>query len=348
MNKNKYITIDGGWGEGGGQILRTSLSLSMCLGKEVVIKNIRSGRKKPGLMRQHLTCVLAAQEICDASVTGAELGSQEVRFSPGNIKAGKYKFSIGTAGSTSLVFQTILPALIVADKDSEVCFEGGTHNMCAPSFEFINKCFIETLKGMNITVKCKLNRYGFYPNGGGQWTSKISRPVDLKALQLVERGKQKERCATAFISQIPTGVSKRELDEVKRKLEWNSDEMIEKVVDSYGPGNLISLKLAYENTTQLFEAVAQRGLSAERVAMKAISKLVRYKNSSAVVGEYLADQLLIPMVLTAGGSFVTHVLSAHAKTNLDVIHHFLKDTISVKKLDDDLFEVVVRGVHLAS
>jgi len=340
--KKKYITIDGNQGEGGGQILRTSLSLSMCLNQPIRIENIRAGRKKTGLLRQHLTCVRAAKEICDADVTGDKLGSCEIEFSPNQIKSGNYRFSIGTAGSTSLVFQTVLPALLKAETNSTVEFEGGTHNMQAPSFEFITECFLPALKKMNIQVDCELQRYGFYPNGGGQWNTKIQPAEEVKRLKLLDRGHLVARSATTFIAKISLHVSQRELKKVAQKLGWDSNELIEKEVDSLGPGNLVSLKLAFKNTTELFEEVARRGLKAERVAGNAIKKLNRYLNSSAVVGEHLADQLLLPMVLNAGGSFITHKMSEHVKTNINIINQFLADAITITEIDNDTVKIIVR------
>ena len=165
MNKEMKI-IDGSQGEGGGQILRSTLALSMCTGTPVRIENIRAGRRKPGLLRQHLACVRASKEITNAKVIGDELGSSAVEFRPGEIKAGTYEFAIGSAGSTSLVFQTVLPALLMADKQSVVSFSGGTHNDLAPSFDFIQHCFIPALASINLDIKAELNAYGFMPIGG--------------------------------------------------------------------------------------------------------------------------------------------------------------------------------------
>ncbi len=339
--KKEYLTIDGSQGEGGGQILRTSLSLSMCLGRPIRIKNIRAGRKKPGLLRQHLTCVRAAKEICNAIVNGDELGSGCIDFNPGEITGGNYRFAIGTAGSTSLVFQTILPALLKADGESLVNFEGGTHNMQAPSFEYLTKCFLIAIEKMGLQVDCELQRYGFYPNGGGQWTSTIKPSKETKGLKLLDRGDLVARNATTFISKIPLHVSQRELKKVAQKLNWSTKELIENEVDSFGPGNLISLKLKFENTIELFEEVAQRGLTAERVAGKAIKQLNRYLNSKAVVGKHLADQLLLPMALNAGGSFITHTMSEHVKTNIEVINQFIDGAITFTEIDDDTVKIIV-------
>jgi len=342
--KDNVLQIDGSQGEGGGQILRTSLSLSMCLNQPIRVKNIRAGRKKTGLLRQHLTCVRAAKEICDANVIGDELGSGEIEFIPNEIKSGNYRFAIGTAGSTSLVFQTIFPALLKAEKKSRVQLEGGTHNMQAPSFEFLTKCFVPTLEKMNIYVNCDLHRYGFYPNGGGEWSANIQPTFNPKRLKLLDRGDLVARSATTFTSKLPLHVSERELNKISQKLNWNADELVENQVDSFGPGNLVSLKLAFENTTEIFDEVAQRGLKAEKVAGNAIRKLQRYQDSNAVVGEYLADQLLLPMALNTGGSFICHSMSDHVKTNIEVINQFINGAISITDIDDDTVKINVNGI----
>ena len=342
--KIETITIDGSQGEGGGQILRTSLSLSMCLQTPIRIENIRAGRKKPGLLRQHLTCVRAAKTICDAQVEGDELKSSYIDFAPGKIKSGEYRFAIGTAGSTSLVFQTILPALLQAEGESTVSLEGGTHNMQAPSYEFITKSFNKAISKIGHTIDCKLDRYGFYPNGGGQWTALIKPKKETRRLKLLDRGDLVARNATTFTSKIPMSVSQRELKKVVHKLNWSSEELLEKEVEAFGPGNLISLSLEFENTTELFDEVAQKGVTAERVAGKAIKKLNRFLNSKAVVGEHLADQLLLPMVLSKGGSFITHSMSEHVTTNIDVINRFIDNAISVTEIDEDTVKVVITGL----
>ena len=169
------IRIDGSFGEGGGQILRTSLSLSLATGKAFRIEKVRAGRERPGLLRQHLTAVLAAAEVGGAEVQGATLGSTELTFSPGAIRAGEYRFSVGTAGSGTLVFQTILPALMLAAKPSRIVIEGGTHNIAAPPFDFLARTFVPLLERMGPKVQLQFERYGFYPAGGGRFCAGSSR-----------------------------------------------------------------------------------------------------------------------------------------------------------------------------
>ena len=203
------VVIDGSQGEGGGQIFRTSLSLAMCLGKPVRIENIRAGRNKPGLLRQHLVCLRAAQEICNAKVTGAELGSSCVTFVPAAIKAGEYRFAIGSAGSTTLVFQTVLLPLLMADDVSQLHLEGGTHNGMAPSVDFIVQCFLPVILKMGCQVEAKLERYGFYPAGGGAWRVRIYPALDIRSLTLTVSGEEISRSAVATSARnVPSALSR--------------------------------------------------------------------------------------------------------------------------------------------
>lgn len=334
-------TIDGAMGEGGGQILRSSLSLSMCTGTPVKIENIRAGRKKPGLLRQHLACVRASQKICNAQVIGDELGSSCVEFIPGEIKAGKYECAIGTAGSTSLLFQTLLPALMSADQTSELYLEGGTHNDAAPSFDFMNQSFMPALEKMNVHAKLNLERYGFYPNGGGAWSAKIEPMHDVKPLNLIERGTLLKQCAVATSAKIPDHVTERELQYIRKKCLWTENELKQRIVESHGPGNIVSLNLDFENVTEVFDAVGRLGASAERVAGQCVRKMKRYLDTSAPVGENLCDQLLVPMAIGNGGKFRTIRPSEHSKTNIHVIQSLTNVTITCEKIDEDLFEINV-------
>ncbi|HUK89269.1 MAG TPA: RNA 3'-terminal phosphate cyclase, partial [Blastocatellia bacterium] len=182
------IVIDGSFGEGGGQILRSSLALALVTGQAFRITNIRAGRKNPGLLRQHLTAVSAATEVGEADVTGASIGSKELSFSPTRIKPGKYSFAVGTAGSTTLVLQTVLPALAIAGEASTITLEGGTHNPFAPPFDFLVKAFLPLLNRMGSDVSCSLLRYGFYPAGGGKMEVCIGPANQLRPIDLTERG----------------------------------------------------------------------------------------------------------------------------------------------------------------
>lgn len=331
--------IDGSQGEGGGQILRSTLALSMYTGTPVKITNIRAGRRKPGLLRQHLTCALAAQEICGAQVEGAELGSTQLIFEPGDIRSGDYEFAIGTAGSTCLVFQTVLPALLKADTVSTLKLSGGTHNMMAPSFDFIKHSFLPALQLMGIEMTAELIAYGFQPAGGGEWMATIKPAATVLPLQLPERGEIVSCQAVVTQSGIDRRVAERELAVVQKKLGFTDAERVINAVESVGAGNILSVRLSYADVTEVIESIGQRGVRAERVAGQAVADVTRYLQSGVAVGEHLCDQLLLPMALGNGGRFTTLKPTLHTTTNCTVIKEFIDCEIAMSELAEDCFEV---------
>ena len=335
------IVIDGSQGEGGGQIFRTSLTLAVCLSQPVRIENIRAGRNKSGMLRQHLTCLRAAQAICDAEVAGDELGSMEVTFKPGTVKAGEYRFAVGSAGSTSLVFQTVLLPLLFADTTSEIYLEGGTHNGYAPSYDFIEACFLPVIARMGYKAEVELDRYGFYPAGGGAWEVRIHPMQGVAKLDLTERGDVLSQLAIATSSKIPEHITERELAQVQKKCLWSGDQLQQRIVDSVGPGNIISLRVESEHVTEIVEVVGEKQLSAERVAGRAINAIKTYLDADVPVGEHLADQLLLPMVLAKGGQFKTLSPSQHFLTNVEVIKQLMGVDVRVEQESEHVWHVSV-------
>jgi len=338
---NRLLELDGSQGEGGGQVLRTALSLSMCTGQPFRIVNIRAKRKKPGLMRQHLTAVQAAAEICGAEVEGAQAGSQVLSFKPGKIKGGEYRFSIGTAGSCTLVFQTILPALLQADAESHIVLRGGTHNPLSPPFHFLERAFLPLLQRMGAKVSLELNRYGFYPAGGGEFTAHI-QPAALKLLHLEQRGERLNAYAEALIAALPVHIAQRELKVVGKRMGWDDAQLLLRgLSNDQGPGNALLVTLAHESVTEVFVGFGEKGVSAETVAERTVDAVRRYLLSGAAVGPYLADQLLLPLALAGGGSFTTSALSQHAITNAEVIQRFLPVAINREKIEAEAWRVSV-------
>lgn len=341
-------TIDGCQGEGGGQIFRSALTLAMCLGEPVTLINIRAGRKKPGLLRQHLTCLRAAQQIACAQVEGAELGSREVVFRPGEINQGKYRFSVGSAGSTTLVAQTILLPLALADGESEVTLEGGTHNPLAPSFDFLQQSFLPLMDRMGFRLSAHLERYGFHPAGGGCWCLKIAArhalPEYHPGLHLLTRGELQQRKAVAISARLPRHIAEREMLQVQKRAGWNGTETRVREVESVGPGNLVSVSLGFKNITSVFEVPGEHRLSAERVADKAVNAMRRYDSSTAVVEEFLADQLLLPMLFSGGGSFTTGEPSLHTRTNADVIYQLTGMRIEIEPQENHAWKISVPAI----
>ena len=337
------IKIDGMRGEGGGQILRTSLALSMITGKPFKMTGIRSRRKRPGLMRQHLTAVRAAAEISGAELEGDEINSTSLLFRPGPVLPGNYHFRIGSAGSTTLVLQTLLPALMLADAESSLVIEGGTHNMMAPPYDFLEKSFLPHLREMGPKVDINLQSWGFYPAGGGRIEVRIRPVTKLKPLKLLERGAAKSKKCRAVLSSLPSQVAERELNQVRKKLNWSDSELIEeKVPGPRGPGNVMLFELEYEKHTELVSAFGEKSTAAEKVASGGIAEVRAYLTSEAAVGEHLADQLLIPMALAAKGEFTCISLSSHTLTNMSVIQEFLDLDFVSEKLASDCFRVAVK------
>lgn len=326
------LEVDGSLGEGGGQVLRSSLALSMITATPLRILRIRAGRRKPGLRRQHLTAARAAAEISGARLQGAEIDATELGFTPRAITPGTYRFAIGTAGSATLVLQTVLPALLTASGPTRLTLEGGTHNPKAPPFEFLDRAFLPLINHMGPRVTTTLERPGFYPAGGGRMTVEIEPAERLRGLDLHERGKIVRRRATAIVAKLPAHIGERELRQVMRKVDWDRGWLhLEEMHDSAGPGNVLLLEIESERLTEVFTGFGQIGVRAEQVAIRAVRELRRYLKAGVPVGEHLADQLLLPLAIAGGGGFTTLPLSRHATTQIELIGRFLAVPIAVEE-----------------
>jgi len=311
-------------GEGGGQILRTALTLSMITGQPFRIQSIRANRAKPGLMRQHLVAVQAAAQVCGADVAGASVGSQALTFAPKAIKGGEYKFAIGTAGSCTLVLQTLMPALLFADAPSTIQVSGGTHNPMAPPAQFLQRAYCRAMADMGATIDIQLKRFGFYPAGGGEVVAGIEPCKQLQPFEWMARGERKTAFAESFIAGVPASVAKRELECIGTGMGWDESQLLVRGLPAdQGPGNALLVTLEHEHVTEVFTAFGEKSVRAESVARQALQDTRRYIASNAAVGEYLADQLMLPLALAGGGGFTTETVSMHAKTNAEVIERFL-------------------------
>jgi len=330
------LTIDGSEGEGGGQVLRTSLALSLVTGTPFRIENIRARRSKPGLMRQHLTAVEAAAHFSRAELTGASVGSQQLTFSPGPGIPGKYAFAVGTAGSATLVLQTILPALMCAPGPTVAVFEGGTHNPLAPPFDFLQRAFLPLIARMGPKVTATLERPGFYPAGGGRFTVEIEPVGKLAPLELMERGEIRSRRARALIASLPPHIATRELEVVAAKLGWEQSALqLETIEGSRGPGNVLLIEVESDHVTELVTSFGEKGVRAEQVATQAVEQVRRYLAAGVPVGEHLADQLLLPLAMAGGGGFRTLSLSRHATTQIETLRRFLGVAVQTEELGRD-------------
>ncbi|MCP3920783.1 MAG: RNA 3'-terminal phosphate cyclase [bacterium] len=338
------IRIDGRRGEGGGQILRSSLALAAATGTPFEITNIRGGRKRPGLLRQHLTAVRAAAAVCGARIEGDEIGSSGVKFEPGEVRAGEYEFSVGTAGSAMLVLQTVLPPLLRAAGPSELRLGGGTHNPSAPAFEFLARTFAPMVGRMGGELALELVRPGFYPAGGGEVNVRIVPAVDPRPLVLEERGPEGRHVVEIGAAHLPAGIADREWKAVQRVLHWSPDARVDvDFSESRGPGNVLTIVLAHEHVTEVVTGFGAKGVPAERVARRAAGVAKRYLAARAPVGMHLADQLLVPMALLAGGHFDALPPSLHTTTNVDVVRMFLGDVVESEDLGRGDVRFSVRG-----
>lgn len=323
------ITLDGAQGEGGGQILRSALTLSMISGRAFRLERIRAGRARPGLLRQHLTAVQAAATISGAHVEGASPASQSLFFAPGPLRGGDYHFAIGSAGSCTLVLQTVLPALWYADRPATVTVSGGTHNPAAPPADFLIRAWLPLLRRMRVQTEIELLRHGFYPAGGGQVRAEVA-PGKPLGLTLLERGAWQGTRATAIVAGVPHDVARRELAQLARRIPQLQGEC-RVLPHQEGPGNALLVDLEHAAVHEVFTGFGARGVSAEHVADR-VAKAVRgYLDSPAGVGEHLADQLVLPLALAGSGSFSTGKPSSHLLTNLAVIGAFLPVAMHVSE-----------------
>lgn len=338
------LTLDGSTGEGGGQILRTALGLSVVTGQPFRVHSIRARRSRPGLMRQHLCAVRAAAEVSGATLSGDEIGSKELVFQPVAVRSGTYHFAIGSAGSATLVLQTVLPALLLAEGTSTVVLEGGTHNGMAPPWDAIERAFFPLVRRLGATLSGALRSYGFYPAGGGKLEITIEGGAKLGELILRERGKIVATQLRALVSQIPGIVGVREVEAFCAAVPWwdRANARPEVIRRSPGPGNALVAEIVSEQVTEVFAVFGERGVPSEVVAENLAKEVQRYANADVPVGEHLADQILLPMALGRGGVYRTLALTDHTRSQAEVIRMFLGMTIrfTETKPDDVVVEVI--------
>ena len=336
-----WVIIDGAMGEGGGQVLRSALSLSLLTGRPLKMEKVRARRKTPGLLRQHMTALQAAAEVGHAKVTGGRIGSTEITFEPSELTGGQYRFAVASAGSATLVFQTILPPLMFAKSPSTLMLEGGTHNPQAPPFDFLQTVYLPLLRRMGAQCDISLERYGFYPLGGGLFTAHIKPINRLTPIDLVERGEMLKAGGRALVAKMPRSIVEKEAIALSSKLEWPpSNVTLEEIRNSPGQGNVLMVRVDCANVTELFTAFGDKAKQPEDVAEDAALQTGQYLSARAVAGPHLADQLLLPFALAGAGSFTALPLTLHATTNIEVIRKFLNVYVRVESTRNS--EVLVR------
>lgn len=348
-----FLTIDGAQGEGGGQVLRTALSLSILTQTPIKLINIRAKRKKSGLLRQHLTSVLAAQQICNATTQGVKLGATSISFVPNQVKAGNYHFAIGTAGSTVLVCQTILPVLALADTPSTITFEGGTHNGMSPSLCFLKAAYLPVIKAMGVNSHITTSALGFYPAGGGKWQLTITPSTHFKPVKLLNAGsefaKNQQNCSfKSLLSDLPQNIGEKEIATGRAVLGWNNALGTIEHYKTNGSGNSFQTGIKGELFSNLFEQVGQLGVSSVKVAKRCTARVKTFLQAQAAVEAHLADQLLVPMALAGEGEFTTTMPSQHTLTNIAVIKQFLNISITVQQHSDLLWHITINNAALAT
>ncbi len=334
------IEIDGSYGEGGGQILRTALSLSCLFRRPFRIFNIRKNRKKPGLMPQHITSVRAAQLISRAEVQGDHYGSEELVFSPGEVKGGDFFFDIGTAGSTTLVLQALLPALIFSKRYSDekiaITLKGGTHVPFSPSYDYVKEIFLPFLERIGIRINLSIESYGFYPKGGGRIRAELTPVTRLTPLRLLERGEIRGVTGYSGVGNLPLSIAERQRKALTERMREAGDigspvEIKTIEVPTPGQGTFVFLKAEAENSLAGFAALGERGKRAESVGEEVATDFLRYYETGAALDPHLADQIVLYLSMCEERSvFSTSCITQHLKTNLWVIGLFHKFGYSVE------------------
>jgi RNA 3'-terminal phosphate cyclase (ATP) len=340
------LTIDGSYGEGGGQILRTTLALSITLGQPVRLRKIRAGRSKPGLAAQHLTCVQAAAEVCGGTLGGATLGSQEIELHPGPVRAGEYRFQIGTAGATTLVLQTVLPALLRAGGPSQVTITGGTNVPWSPPYEYLELVFGPTLGQMGLQFEVERRRVGFYPKGGGELVARVQPASRAQPLDWSQPGPVDSVVLRNVTARVPRHVLERQEREARRCLEERglACEARSEETDSLSPGTMVFLSVRRQGGAGGFTGLGERGKPAEVVARQACEALVAYLDAGAARDCHLADQVLLYLALADGTSrFTTERTTQHLLTNAWVIEQFLGATFEIEGAEGEPGSVTARG-----
>ncbi len=336
------IELDGSFGEGGGQILRTALALAAILRKPFTIRNIRKGRKRPGLAAQHLTTVRAVAKVSNAQLVGDQFGSESLNFIPEGIRAGKYEFDVaaekGSAGAVTLVAQSLLPVLFFAQQESEVKLRGGTHVPFSPTFDYLKEILLPTIKRLGYEAEAEIIRYGFYPVGGGEITIK-TKPFSPNKCHLsseTKRGELKSLKITSRVANLPLSIAERQARRALALLtpHFKVDEVITEICPANSSGTYLFIKATFPNAVSGFSSLGEKGKPAERVAEEAVDEFLKYLKTESLFDPHLADQILLFLALITDTqrkgtfSFTTSQITNHLITNIWTIKRFLEVEIT--------------------
>jgi len=345
------LEIDGSFGEGGGQILRSALSLSCYLLKPFRIFNIRVRRKNPGLKPQHLTCVRVAQLISGAEVKGDSVGSLELSFIPYKVLGGHYKIDIGTAGSTSLVFQTVLLPLCFADNKSEITISGGTHVPWSPPFHYLKQVFLPLLERVGVNVNLDIERWGFYPRGGGIIKAFIKPAGSIRPINIEQKGVLKILKGISAVCNLPLNIAERQktsaLEILKNygllstSLQQSDIEVLS--APCIGQGTFFFLSGEFENSLAGFSSLGERSKRAEDVGREAAEEFVRFYSGTGALDRRLADQIVPYLALSNKTSLLTTEITQHLLTNIWVIQKFLDVKIEVEGEEGETGRMIINS-----
>ncbi|KAL0212858.1 hypothetical protein RCL1_006484 [Eukaryota sp. TZLM3-RCL] len=333
------LSIDGSHGEGGGQVLRTTLSIATAIGQSVRIFNIRAGRDKPGLRPQHLTAVNACTTISNAKVKGNSVGSTEITFIPNRVGSGDYTFDIGTAGSVNLLLQTLIPPLLTASGRSKVTVIGGTQNPFSPNSHYLVEVFVPLLRKLGANITVRHTKEGFYPQGGGRMELEVDgfgTAHPLSPLTLLQRGSLLSCSVLSAVARLPEHVNDGLVsvlnNYVKTLVPANKIERRRENWDTKSPGCVASIRLDYEHTITAAFAIGKRGVSAEEIAQEAVDDLDKFVlcGDSFAVDRHLCDMLITILAFSMGKSrFTTTEITLHSLTNAEVVNIFYPNTVKI-------------------
>jgi RNA 3'-terminal phosphate cyclase (ATP) len=326
------LSIDGSIGEGGGQVLRTSLALALITGRPFTMNNIRRRRAKPGLMPQHLKAVEAAREVGTATVEGARIGSQSLVFEPSGLHTGEFQFDIGTAGSISLVLQTILPPLSFAATNSAVTVIGGTHVPWSPCFHYLEMHWLHYMRRIGFDIRLELDAAGFFPRGGGRVLAAVGPVSRLSPLCLTRRGPLKRIRGISAVANVDLSVAERQKARALKEFKGVAGPIEIEILRLTSPskGTFLLLLAEFENSQCCFYGLGALRKPAEMVAHEAVNELLEFMATEGAIDHYLADQLILPLALASGVSELrTSKVTQHLTTNAEIIKMFLPVSIEV-------------------